>query len=44
MKTKTYLLLCALITLVWVPLLLFVPAVSQTVEQLMLLFLSTNAR
>ena len=44
MKTKNYLILCAVITLVWVPVLLFVPAVSETVEQLMLLFLSTNAR
>ncbi len=44
MKTKTYLLVSGTITLVWVLGLLFVPAFSQTVEQLMLLFLSTNAR
>jgi len=44
MTTKAYLILCAIITLIWVPALLFIPAVSNTVEQLMLLFLSTNAR
>ncbi|MEZ7908504.1 MAG: hypothetical protein ACKVKL_17005 [Pseudomonadales bacterium] len=43
MKTKNYLILCAAITLIWVPALLFIPAVSDSVEQLMLLFLSTNA-
>jgi hypothetical protein len=44
MKSKNYLILCAAITVIWVPTLLFVPAVSDTVEQLMLWFLSTNAR
>lgn len=44
MSTKNYLILCLIITLVWVPLLLFVPAVSDNVERLMLWFLSTNAR
>ena len=44
MTTKNYLILCAAVTVIWVPALLFVPVVSDTVEQLMLLFLSTNAR
>lgn len=44
MKTGTYLLVSGSITLLWVLGLLFVPAFSQLVEQLMLLFLSTNAR
>ena len=43
METRNYLLLSAGITLVWVVALLSVPAFSQTVEQLMLAFLSTNA-
>ncbi len=44
MKTKTYLQLCAGVGLVWVLGLLLVPSFAQLVEQLMLLFLSTNAR
>ncbi len=44
MKTKSYLILCAAVTLIWVPALLLVPGLSDTVEQLMLWFLSTNAR
>lgn len=44
MKTRTYLRLCAGLTFVWVLGLLFVPPFAQLVEQLMLLFLSTNAR
>ncbi len=44
MSMRNYLILCLIITVVWVPLLLFVPAVSDTVEGLMLWFLSTNAR
>lgn len=44
MKTKTYLLLCAGVTVVWVLGLLFVAPFAELVEQLMLLFLSTNAR
>ncbi len=44
MKTKNYLILCAAITVVLVVSLLYIPAVSDTVEQLMLVFLSTNAR
>ena len=43
MKTKNYLILCAAISVVWVAGLLFVPAFSDTVEGLMLGFLSTNA-
>lgn len=43
MSTKNYLVLCLLIAVVWVPALLFVPAVSNHVEQIMLWFLSTNA-
>jgi hypothetical protein len=44
MKTKTYLQLCGGVTIVWVLGLLFVPPFAELVEQLMLLFLSTNAR
>ena len=44
MKNKNYLILCATITVVIVVILLFVPGVSDTVERLMLGFLSTNAR
>lgn len=44
MSTRNYLMTCAAVTVIWVPTLLFVPAVSNAVEQLMLLFLSTNAR
>lgn len=44
MRTRTYLVVCAIVTLIWVPTLLVVPAVSDAVEQLMLWFLSTNAR
>ncbi len=44
MKTKTYLRVCGGLTVVWVLGLLLVPPFAQTVEQLMLLFLSTNAR
>lgn len=44
MKTKNYLILCATITVVLVISLLYVPGVSDTVEQLMLGFLSTYAR
>lgn len=44
MKTRNYLVLCACVTAAWVLALLAIPAFSQTVEQLLLLFLSTNAR
>ena len=44
MRTRNYLVLCAVVTAAWVVALLSVPAFSQTVEQLLLLFLSTNAR
>lgn len=44
MKTPTYLKVCAGITAVWVLGLLFVPPFAQAVEQIMLLFLSTQAR
>ncbi len=43
-KTKNYLILCAAITVVLVISLIYVPSVSNTVEQLMLFFLSTFAR
>lgn len=42
-KTKNYMILCAVITVVLVISLLYVPGVSDTVERLMLGFLSTNA-
>ncbi len=44
MSNGTYLRVCAGITAVWVLGLLFVPPFAQTVEQIMLLFLSSNAR
>lgn len=44
MSNQTYLKVCAGITLVWVLGLLFVPPFAQTVEQILLLFLSTTAR
>lgn len=43
MRTRTYLLLCAVVTLAWVAGLLLVPAFAQTVEGLLLGFLSSNA-
>jgi hypothetical protein len=44
MKTKNYLILCSVITVVWAATLVFVPAVSDTVEQLMIGFLSTYSQ
>jgi hypothetical protein len=44
MQAKSYLILCTVITVVWAVTLLLVPAVSDTVEQLMIGFLSTYAR
>ncbi len=43
MRMKTYLVVCAAVTLAWVAGLLLVPSFAQTVEQLMLGFLSSNA-
>ena len=44
MSNTTYAKLCGGVALVWALGLLFVPPFAQIVEQLMLLFLSTNAR
>ena len=44
MKTKNYLILCVTFSLVLAITLLYVPGVSDTVERLMLDFLSSNAR
>ena len=44
MRTKSYLILCAIIAVGWTATLLLVPAVSDTVEQLMIAFLSTYAQ
>ncbi|MDE0887472.1 MAG: hypothetical protein OSB70_18270 [Myxococcota bacterium] len=44
MKNATYAKLCGGLALVWTLGLLFVPPFAKTVEGLMLLFLSTNAR
>ena len=44
MSTRNYLLLCAGLSAALVLALLYVPGFSDTVEGLMLLFLSTNAR
>lgn len=43
MKTRTYLVVCAVVSVGWVAALLLVPPFAQTVEQLMLGFLSSNA-
>ena len=44
MTMKNYLILCAVVTAVVALSLLYVPGLSDTVEQYMLMFLSTNAR
>jgi len=44
MKTKSYVILCAALAVGWAATLMLVPAVSDTVEQLMIDFLSTYAR
>ena len=44
MKTKTYLVTCAAVTVVVALTILFVPAVSDTVEGVMLGFLATYSR
>lgn len=44
MTTKNYLYICASIVVVLPLALLLIPGFSDIVEQLMLLFLSTNAR
>ena len=43
-KTATYLKLCGGLTLVWILALVFITPFAEVVEQVMLLFLSTNAR
>ena len=43
MKTKNYLILCAVIVVVWSGILMSGPAVSDIVEQVMIGFLSTYA-
>lgn len=43
MKTRNYLILCAGVSLVVAATMLFVPAASDAVEGLVLLFLSSNA-
>ena len=44
MKTKNYLALCAAVTVAVVLSVLYVPGLSDTIEQVLLVFLSTNAR
>ena len=44
MNNVTYAKVCGGVGLVWVLGLLFIPPFAELVEQLMLLFLSTNAR
>jgi len=41
---KNYLLLCAAITIVVVVGVLYIPGLSDTIEQVLLAFLATNAR
>lgn len=44
MKTKNYLILCATVTVAVVLGVLYVPGLSDTIEQVMLAFLATTAR
>ncbi len=44
MKTKTYLIVCAAVSVVVSLTILFVPVVSDTIEGVMLAFLATYAR
>ena len=44
MKTRNYLILCAGITVALVVSLLYIPAFSDAVEQVVLAFLAANAR
>ena len=44
MNMKSYLILCAVLSAAWAVALLAIPGLSDYVEQVMLLFLSTNAR
>ena len=44
MKTKNYFLLCAVITVTVVLGVLYIPGISDTIEQVVLVFLATNAR
>lgn len=44
MKTRNYFILCGAISIVLILSLLYIPAFSDAVEGIMLLFLSTNAR
>ena len=44
MSAKTYLITCGAVSILWLIALLAIPGFSELVEQLMLLFLSTNAR
>jgi|TARA_B100000959_G_scaffold273696_1_gene324534 hypothetical protein len=44
MTTKTYLTVCGVVSVVWIIGLLAIPGFSDLIEQLLLLFLSTNAR
>lgn len=44
MSTKNYLITCGAVSALWLIALLAIPGFSDLVEQVMLLFLSTNAR
>ena len=44
MTARTYLITCLVTSVVWIIALLAIPGFSDLVEQIMLLFLSTNAR
>ncbi len=44
MKTKSYFALCAVVTVTVILSVLYVPGLSDTIEQALLVFLSTNAR
>lgn len=44
MSWKTYLMVCAGVSVVWIAGLLWIQPFSDLIEGLMLLFLSTNAR
>lgn len=44
MTLRNYLVLCIAVTVLWVAALLALPGLATTIEQLMLAFLSSNAR
>lgn len=44
MTAKTYRIVCGIVSVLWIIALFAIPGFSDLIEQLLLLFLSTNAR